>query len=167
MLIREEQADIFLEKYKSIMTHLNGRVLPSGIEEYAALRSEIYEHIEDIDKNCKELVGEQFIESLRSAICTNFVYLKKYRNGYILQDAKSGIYYQVAALTTPLEEFLPEFCYIETAIVPFENYLICDGLVFSNNVLIGKNMAKRIRDGYWEAKRTGELVVNSISMTKY
>jgi len=164
MLIRKEQADTFLEKYKSIMIHLNGRAIPSGIEEYVALRSEIYERIEDIDKNCKELVGEQFIESLRSAICTNFVYLKKYRNGYALQDTESGIYYQVAALTTPLEEFLPEFCYIETAIVPFENYLICDGLVLSGNVLIGKNMAKEIRDGYWEAKRTGELIVNSASM---
>ncbi|SER59270.1 hypothetical protein SAMN05421690_104125 [Nitrosomonas sp. Nm51] len=166
MLIRKEQADTFLEKYKSIMAHLNGGGIPSGIKEYTALRSEIYKRIEGIDKNCKELVGEQFIESLRSAICTNFVYLKKYRNGYVLQDTESGIYYQVAALTTPLEEFLPEFCYIETAIVPFENHLLCDGLVFSRNILIGKNMAKEIRDGYWEAKRTGGLIVNSASMTK-
>ncbi|MCP5275703.1 MAG: hypothetical protein H6936_12815 [Burkholderiales bacterium] len=166
MLICKEQADTFLEKYKSIMTYLNGKTVPSGIEKYVALRTKIYECIEDIDKNCNELVGKQFIESLRSAICTNFVYLKKYRNGYVLQDTESGIYYQVAALTTPLEEFLPEFCYIETAIVPFENYLICDGLVVSRNVLIGKNMVKEIRDGYWEAKRTGELIVNSTSMAR-
>ena len=62
------------------MAHLNGGILPSGIEEYAALRPEIYKRIEDIDKNCRELVGKQFIESLRSATCSTFVYLKKYRN---------------------------------------------------------------------------------------
>ena len=158
MLIHKEIADTFLEKYKNVMTHLNGGVLPSGIEEYAALRPKIYERIEDIDKNCRELVGEQFIESLRLAVCSTFVYLKKYQNGYVLQDTESGVYYQVVALTTPLEELLPEFCYIQTAIAPFKNHLICDGLVLSKNVLIGKNMAKEIRDGYWEAKRTGELV---------
>ena len=148
------------------MTYLNGGALPSGIEEYVALRSEIYERIEDVAKNCRKLVGKQFIESLRSARCRNFVYLKKYRNGYVLQDTESGIYYQIVALTTLLEELLPEFCYIETAIVPFENYLICDGLVLSKNVLIGRNMAKEVRDGYWKAKRTGVLVVNSVSMTR-
>ena len=76
----------------------------------------------------------------------------------MLLDTESGVYYRVVALTTPLEELLPEFCYIETAIVPFENYLICDGLVFSKNISIGKNMAKEVRNGYWEAKRTGKLV---------
>lgn len=167
MLIRKEQADTFLEKYKSIMTYLNGGALLSRIEEYVALRSEIYERIEDIDKNCRMLAGKQFIDSLRSAVCGNFVYLKKYRNGYVLQDTESGIYYQIVALATSLEELLPEFCYIETAIVPFENHLICDGLVLSKNVLIGKNMVKEIRDGYWEAKRTRKLVVNSVSMTRY
>lgn len=165
MLIHKELADTFLEKYKDVMAHLNGGVLPSGIEEYAALRPEIYKRIEDIDEDCRKLVGKQFIESLRSAKCSTFVYLKKYRNGYVLQDTESGVYYQVVALTTPIEEILPEFCYIETAIVPFENYLICDGLVFFKNVLIGKNMAKEIRDGYWEAKRTGELIANSADIT--
>ena len=92
MLIHKEIADTFLEKYKNVMTHLNGGVLPSGIEEYAALRPKIYERIEDIDKNCRELVGEQFIESLRLAVCSSFVYLKKYQNGYVLQDTESGVY---------------------------------------------------------------------------
>ncbi|GJL72470.1 MAG: hypothetical protein NMNS01_16690 [Nitrosomonas sp.] len=163
MLIHKELADTFLEKYKNVMAHLNDGILPSGIEEYAALRPEIYKRIEDIDENCRELVGKQFIESLRSAAYSTFVYLKKYRNGYVLQDTESGVYYQAVALTTPLEELLPEFCYIETAVVPFNNYFICDGLVLSKNILIGKNMAKEIRDGYWEAKRAGELVVNSAS----
>lgn len=158
MLVHQELADTFLEKYKNVMANLNGGVLPSEIEEYVALRPEIYRRIEDIDKNCRELVGKHFIESLRSAACSTFVYLKKYRNGYVLLDTESGIYYQVVALTTPLEELLPEFCYIETAIVPFEKYLICDGLIFFKNVLIGKNMTKEVRDGYWEAKRAGKLI---------
>lgn len=165
MLIHKELADTFLEKYKNVMTYLNGGILPSEIEEYAALRPEIYKRIEDIDENCRKLVGKQFIESLRFAIRSTFVYLKKYRNGYVLQDTESGVYYQVVALTTPLEELLPEFCYIETAVVSFKNHLICDGLVLSKNILIGKNMAKEIRDGYWEAKRAGELV-KSVSITE-
>lgn len=161
MLIDKDLANIFLDKYKDVMRYINGGNYPTSIEEYAKLRPVVFERIDEVISNYQEVVGPNFINSLKSAILGTFVYLKKYRKGYILQYIETGTYYQVSALNTPLEEITAEYSVIETAIFSLEKKLVCDGLIVSNNMIVGKNMAKEIRDGYWKAKRSGELVVNA------
>lgn len=158
MLIPEEHADLFLKKYQLIMAYLNEGVMPGGMEEFAALREDVYLAFEDEEDVYKEIAGSSFVDSLKAASFGNFVYLKKYKDGYVFQNIESGRYYRALALTTNLEEFLPEFCVVTTALVPYNDYLVCDGLVFMSNTLLGKNMIKDVRDGYWEAKRNGSLI---------
>lgn len=161
MLIDKKLADLFLYNYKAVMAFLNGGAEPDGIKEYASLRSLIFKDIDDIEEDIKGIVGIDFFNSIKSGVFGKFVYLKKYQKGYILINIDTGKYYQVAALTTPLEELIGDYSVIDTAIIPYENQLVCDGLVLSHSVSIGKNMAKEIRDGYWEAKRSGELIINA------
>ena len=143
------------------MAFLNGGAEPDGIESYASLRPLIFENIDDIEEGITGIVGVDFVNSMKSGVFGKFVYLKKYQKGYILQNIDTGKYYQVSALTTPLEELAGEYSVIDTAIIPYAKKLVCDGLVLSHGVSIGKNMAKEIRDGYWEAKRSGELITNA------
>jgi len=160
MLINKKLADEFLSKYKAVMAFINKGVCPDGIEEYASIRPLIFENTDDIESGVSDIVGLDFIKSIRSGVCGKFVFLKKYHKGYVLQNIDSGKYYQVAALTTPLEELAGEYSIIDTAILPYANQLVCDGLVISHGVSIGKNIAKEIRDGYWLAKRSRELITN-------
>lgn len=160
MLIEPDQAVQFLEKYKAIMRYLNKGDEPSSHNHYTELRTELYQRLDDIENDCADEVGHEFIESLRSAIVGRFVYLKKYQKGYVFQSVESSKYYQAKALTTPLDDLMDDFWVIETALISFDQQLICDGLFLSPNISIGKNMMKDIRDGYWEAKRAGELVTS-------
>ena len=145
MLIDKKLADVFLSHYKAVMAFLNGGAEPDGIKAYASLRPLVFENIDAIEEGITGIVGQDFVSSIKSGIFGKFVYFKKYQKGYILQNIDTGKYYQVAALTTPLEKLAGEYSVIDTAIIPYANRLVCDGLVLSHGVSIGKNMAKEIR----------------------
>lgn len=161
MLIDKSIADDFLARYKAVMTFLNGGEVPADIAAYASLRSLLFEKLYEVDDELIRMTGVEFVNTLKRGIFGRFVYLKKYQKGYVLQNIDSGNYYQVSALTTPLEDFVSDYSLIDTAILPYSSSLVCDGLVLSHGVCIGKNMAKDIRDGYWDAKRSGELNTNA------
>ena len=52
-----------------------------------------------------------------------------------------------------------DYSVVETVLMHYADKVICDGLIVSSKILIGKSMGKDLRDGYWEAKRSGELIV--------
>lgn len=80
-----------------------------------------------------------FIDAVRNAQYGTFVYAKKYRQGYALKY-KDNTWYFAKALTTPLEEFVPDWVVIVTAVLPFHDQYVCDGLVVDRQIYIGKNM---------------------------
>ena len=161
MLIEDQLADIFLQKYKGIMAYLNEGQYPDSIEEYTSLRSSIYENINQIKEDMFEMIGQDFFRSIESGVFGKFTFLKRYKQGYILQHIETGIFYQVFCLTTPLDDLVEEYSIIETALIPYANKIVCDGLIIRSGVLIGNGMAKELRDGYWAAKRSGELVTSA------
>ena len=161
MLIEKKMADIFICHYKAIMTLLNGGVEPDGLQAYTSLRHVLFDKIDEIEVEIIGTVGSEFVSSIKSGIFGKFVYLKKYKNGYILQNIGTGKYYQASGLTTRLEEIVTEYSVVDTAIIPYADTLVCDGLFLSHGVSVGKNMATEIRKGYWDAKRSGELLINA------
>ena len=60
---------------------------------------------------------ESFVNAVKNATYGMFVYAKKYRSGYALK-ASDDTWFCVKALTTPLEEMIPEWCVIDTAVLP-------------------------------------------------
>lgn len=141
------------------MTYLNDGDVPDDNEEYASVRPLIYQHLNQIKDHMLDTVGHDFYRSLELGIFGRFVFLKRYKQGYVFHHIDTGIFYQAVCLTMPLDEMVEEYSVIETALIPYANRMVCDGLVLSAGVFIGKNMAKELRGDYWAAKRSGELVV--------
>ncbi len=159
MLVNVDVADEFLEHYKGLMTFLNGNNEPEDLADYVQLRSLIFEKLQTEYEQFRVIAGSDFLDSLVLAKFGQFIFLKKYLKGYILCGVDDNTYYQALGLLSPLEELIYDFSIIETSIIPFKGYLLCDGLIQHQGINLGKNMIKEIRDGYWEAKRSGELVV--------
>ncbi|WMO08276.1 hypothetical protein NI377_09665 [Vibrio parahaemolyticus] len=61
-------------------------------------------------------------------------------------------------LTSAIEELCPEYSPVETAILPFSDELVCDGLLVPLNATFGSSVRKEFRDGYWAAKKSGTLI---------
>ena len=160
MLLKPELASEFLSKYKAILTHINSGQPPGDIKEYVAVRSRLYDDSASFSSALKKAEEIDFVEPLKSAVHGEFVYLKKYKNGYVFKKLDSGIFYQATALTSPLENLVHEYSTIRTALLPFPDQFVCDGLFSGTNTLLGKSLAKEIREEYWEAKRSGNLVLH-------
>ncbi|MGF1574245.1 MAG: hypothetical protein ACFCU1_14395 [Sumerlaeia bacterium] len=153
MLINKKMANTFLVHYKAIMSFLNGGVEPEDVHTYVSIRPRIFANIEYIEEYIKKIVGEEFLRSVKLGVYGKFIYLKKYQKGYVLRNIESGKYYQVLSLTTPLEEHLGEYSIIETAIMPYANKIVSDGLVLRHEVGIGNRMISGIREDYRSAKK--------------
>jgi hypothetical protein len=160
MLLKPELASEFLSKYKTILTHINSGQPPSDIKEYVTARSKLYDDSASFSSALKKAAEIDFVEPLKSAVHGEFVYLKKYKNGYVFKKLDTGVFYQATALTSPLENLVHEYSIIKTALLPFPNQLVCDGLISGANTLLGKNLAKEIRETYWEAKKAGNVVLH-------
>lgn len=161
MYVPENISSEFLAQYKTVMRLLNGNVEPQGVKEFASLRPLIYERLSEIESNFFDSITEIFIAALRRAEYGRYVYMKKYKNGYAIYSLSSKKFFLCKALTSPLEELIEPYSLIETVILPFKGYLLCDGLVVRHGVRIGKNMSKELHQGYMEAKKNGGLIVGA------
>ncbi|MHC4525590.1 MAG: hypothetical protein ACYSU8_08670, partial [Planctomycetota bacterium] len=83
---------------------------------------------------------------------------RKYKNWYAFQNLDTNQYFTALGLTSPIEEMVEDFSIVKTALVPYQGPIVCDGLIVNENVLLGKNMMKDCRDGYNQAKKSGELI---------
>ena len=166
MLVKTEIANEFPQKYKHLMRLLNNDAEPKNINKYAILREQIYKDIERIEKSFSEIIGVDFISSLRLGDFGRFAYLQKYKAGYAMCSLQNKKYYLVLALTTPLEEFVNNYSIITTAIIPYKGFILCDGIIVSQNITIGKNMSKDLRDEYWLAKKNSELTCTNKDLVK-
>ena len=161
MLIKKSDSDSFLGNYKLAMALINDGQYPENINEYGELREELFDRVYEIEKELSNALGIEFVETIKQGLFGKYVYLKKYQKGYVLKNIDNGKFYQVLALTTPLEDLVPEYSIIDTAILSFKENLICDGLVIHQGMVLGKNMSKEIRDEFWQEKRSGNLIENA------
>jgi hypothetical protein len=138
-LLEPSLAARFLAQYKQLLSEVAGRPL-DGASDFAAARHALYEDDRHRDYPMpSDTYDSQLVEAVRGANYGTFIYAKKYKQGYALKD-QHGDWHCVTALTTPLEDLVPEWVLVDTAILPFHGVSLCDGLVVSRNVLIGRNM---------------------------
>lgn len=157
MLVSTEVSQRFLAAYKELMQALNQGVEPDSMEKYAQLREQIYFYRDNHPQVYENALVPEWLAVIKQAVFGDFIYLKKYQKGYVFQHVNTGAFYQVQGLTTPLEESLPDYIVVKTALIPFEGYWLCDGLL-NHKALIGKNMAKELRDAYAEAKKQKQVI---------
>jgi hypothetical protein len=137
-LLEPIRANAFLDQYKRLLCTIAAKSLKS-INDYNEARKALYK-----DGFNKSIVfdspyEESFINAVKRATYGMFIFAKKYRNGYALKGLDNN-WCCVHALTTPLEELIPEWCVIDTAVLPYCGFLVCDGLISDRRISIGRNM---------------------------
>ena len=157
MLVNQDVAARFLAAYKELMQALNQGVEPENMEQYAKLREAIYFYRNNHPQVYENALVPEWLNTIKNAVFGDFIYLKKYQKGYVLQEMTTGTFYQVKGLTTNLEDSLPDFMIVRTALLPFENEWLCDGLLIHKNEL-SKEDARAARDAYAEAKKQKQVI---------
>jgi hypothetical protein len=156
MLVKSTIADDFLASYKAVLTEVNGGKTPRDINEFAKCRKKLYSDSVSIADFTR--IAEDFKKALRRAIYGRFIFLKKYKSWYAFQHLATNKYFAALGLTSPIETMVEDFSIIETALVPYRDLIVCDGLIVDENILLGKNLIRNCRDGYLQAKRLGDLI---------
>ena len=139
-LLDSSLANAFLVQYKRLLGGVAAKPMKST-NDYNEARDVLYKDgfnkLYVFDSSYEEC----FILAVRNAIHGMFIYAKKYKEGYALKSSDDA-WLCVQALTTPLEEMIPEWVVIETAVLPYGGFLVCDGLVVNRQTHIGPNMIK-------------------------
>ncbi|MGB2807914.1 MAG: hypothetical protein WBC22_09245 [Sedimentisphaerales bacterium] len=156
MLVNSTIANEFLASYKAVLAEVNGGKSPQDIDEFAECRKTLYSNSVSIAEYTS--IAEDFKNALSKSIYGQFIFLKKYKSWYAFQYIETGQYFAALGLTSPIETMVEDCSIIETALVPYRGLIVCDGLIVNNNMLLGKNMMKNCRDGYFQAKRSGDLI---------
>jgi len=156
MLVNSTIANEFLASYKAVLAEVNGGKSPQDINEFAECRKSLYSNSVSIAEYTS--IAEDFKNALSKSIYGQFIFLKKYKSWYAFQHMATNQYFAALGLTSPIETMVEDFSIIETALVPYRGLIVCDGLIVNKNILLGKNMIKNCRDGYFQAKRLGDLV---------
>ena len=156
MLVNSSIANDFLSSYIAVLTEINDGIQPQNTEEYIECRDFLYSDLASLStyKN----ISRDLKNAVKKVVYGQFIYLKKYKDWYAFQHLDTNQYFAALGLTSPIEEIVEEFSIIETALVPYQGSIVCDGLVVKKNVLLGSNMMKECRDGYHQAKKSGYLI---------
>ncbi len=139
-LIDPSHASTFLMQYKRLLVTIAAKPM-EDINDYIEARNKLYKKEFNKCYAFDSSYNESFVLAVRSSIYGMFIYAKKYKQGYAFRRL-DNTWLCVKALTTPLEELIPDWIVIDTAILPYEGFLVCDGLIADRKVLIGPNMIK-------------------------
>ena len=133
-------ASAFLLQYKRLLGAVAAKPMKSN-NDYNEARNVLYKDGLNKLYVFDSSYEKSFVHAVRSAIHGMFIYAKKYKQGYALK-ASDNAWLCVKALTTPLEEMIPDWVVINTAVLPYGGFLVCDGLVVNRQTYIGPNMIK-------------------------
>ena len=151
-LLKSAHANAFLWQYKRLLGAIAAKPM-NNTKDFIEARTALYKDGFNKSFVFDSSYEESFINAVRNATYGTFVYAKKYKNGYALKSS-GNIWFCISGLTTPLEEMIPEWCVIDTAVLPYSGFTICDGLFMDQHVSIGPNMvAEMIQELKTERKK--------------
>jgi len=155
-LLETTSANAFLDQYKRLLCAIAAKPLKI-INDYSEARKALYKDGFNKSFAFDSSYEESFVNAVKNATCDMFVYAKKYRSGYALK-ASDDTWFCVKALTTPLEEMIPEWCVIDTAVLSYCGLIVCDGLIVDRHISIGPNMiASMTQDLKTERKKWQQM----------
>jgi len=139
-LLDSSLAMAFLAQYKRLLGDIAKKTLKS-LKDYHVARNGLYKNGLNKRYAFDPSYDEAFVLAVRNATYGMFVYAKKYKQGYALKSP-DNTWVCVKALTTPLNEMIPDWVIIDTAVLPYHCFFVCDGLVVNRETYIGPNMIK-------------------------
>jgi hypothetical protein len=79
---------------------------------------------------------------------------------FLAPNAKTKAY-GVLGLDDDLDRVIPKEAlpaYVETVLLPYEEVVVCDGLVVAGNIEIGPDIRREMAEEYKKIKQTGKLI---------
>jgi hypothetical protein len=114
------------------------------INEFCDARDELFRN----KKNHKNLISNNDIgKAIRSAKFGTYVVVKLGARKTVFMDMKNN-FYQVIGITEEPCDVLEKWSIIETAVMKYCGYVICDGLIRKSNYFIGNTIQKEILLNY-------------------
>lgn len=102
-------------------------------------------------------VDSEIVAAVASLDVRKWVYLRDTTRHSIFVDPSSDRAFGVVGLTEPLRDVLGgSGVYLETGLVRYRGYYVCDGLI-AQNVWLGPNYKKSFNERYREIKAAGRF----------
>jgi hypothetical protein len=183
MILPSHDSERFIRLYTSLLCYANRSLQVVPASEFAEpaqfglfsldTRFEIRQALLGKRKLIAKFVAENpydlgerdlaLVDSWRHLVAGRFFvyrYLKKH--AILLNDAEPPIAYGVLALTQPLREVAgPAPVCVETALLPYEGRIVCDGLLGVYSVSFGPGFRRSLAESYREAK-SGTGIITSL-----
>lgn len=157
-LLDSALSSAFLAQYKRLLGAVAGQLLMTAID-YNKARDVLYDKGFNKTYVFDSSYEESFVHAVKGAIVGMFIYAKKYAHGYAFKDSTDR-WLCVKALTTPLEEMIPAWSVVNTAVLPYHGFLVCDGLVVDRHVAIGPNMVASMTQELKAARKKWSILRN-------
>lgn len=103
------------------------------------------------------------LESWKRRVQGIFVLLRvtKEHALYLHSEEGEDVVYGVKGLQSPIDEVCPLIpCYVEAVLLPFEDYIIYDGLFTSYNVFLGRNITADLKRTYRDVEERGAIITS-------
>jgi len=156
MLLPPEDAADFIAAHQELIM-LVSQTTPQDTESWAKGRDVLHARWKEFQDN-EQVTSNLLYPALPLAVTGRFCYLKRYQKYYAMRHLEINVFYAVHALTTPLEEYIPEFSVVEACLLPFRDRIVLDGFIYGGRIHLGTNMMKETRTAFQAAKRNGTLI---------
>ena len=188
MLLEPQDVELFFRLHRTLMFFVNQRlkVVPDKLatpDEFAALSPQVRLKVRDalnahldliesfVDENPAHLSDDELdiVRSWRHLVTGRFYVfreLKKYT--VFLTTTDPAIAYGVLALSQPFEDLIGPYLPVmtQTALLPFKDVIVYDGLMSSYNVTFGPGIRRNLNEDFKTAKdRHGVVTSLPISAT--
>lgn len=179
MILSEEQARLFYDLWIPLLDYVNqknrlvkelyGMNSPKGLplKDVMRITNKLWENTTVIDEylnvQSEKLTEEQvsIIEGWKRVVQGDFVVERHLKSGSVLVSCdREDEVYIVCGIYSSLREMLegrPMPQIVHTALIPFDNVIIHDGIIKPYGICLGKNMADGARQIYLNAKENGNL----------
>ena len=180
MVLTEEQAKLFYELWIPLLDFVNrkyklckefyGMDSPKGLplDVVRIISEKLWENTSVIDeyisKNVQNMPEEHIsiVRGWKKVVHGKFVVERHLKNGSILVSCdEDGGVYMVRGIYSSWRELLgilPMPQTVETALIPFQDVIIHDGIVMPYRVCLGKSMADQVRHMYLNAKEQKRII---------
>jgi hypothetical protein len=182
MILDPDDAERFFKLHKALTLFVNRRLMvvksPAGSSKAIValppthrlkVRDALVEHLDLIDAFVEENPYKldtddlDIVRSWHDLVAGDFYVLRHLKKYTVFLTAKEPtVAYGVVGLSEPLDEVieqpLPFFC--RTVLLPFQDRIVYDGLLWGYNLLIGPNMTRDLNDAYTAAKKRHGIVTS-------
>lgn len=99
------------------------------------------------------------LTNFKKAITSDFIIFKCLTNYAVFIDTKDNKFYTVKALGDRFDHFFDRFpILVQTTILPFNDHIIYDGFMKSQEIYFGSGMKSTMNEDYKTAKRNNDIL---------